>query len=72
MLWRFLDNGIASSAEQWLDLSLTKRSLKGSYWISEGGAMLHAPVDSPYAGPLIPPFQSSLVKLPPISLDSPS
>ena len=49
--------------------SLTKRSLKGSYRVSKGGAMLLAPVDSPTSGSLIPPFQSSLVKLPPISLD---
>ena len=35
--------------------SLTKRSLKGSYSISKGGAMLLAPVGSPVAGPLVPP-----------------
>ena len=37
------------------DFSLTKRSLKGSYRMSKGGATWCAPVGSPVAGPLVPP-----------------
>ena len=39
------------------DISLTKRSLKGPYSISKGGALWLAPVGSPVAGPLVPPFK---------------
>ena len=47
-------------------------SLKGSYSIYKGGAVLFAPVGSPTFHPLAPPFQSSLFKLPLISFGSPS
>ena len=50
--------------------SLTKRSLKRSYSIYKGGALSGAHIGSPRFW--LHPFWSSLIKLPPISLGSPS